>query len=147
VLIIGVGLVVIGLVWTWLVFLLTTDPLAMTNWEILVPLFIAGLGSGFFIAPNAQFIVATVDRPDAGAASAVIGVMQRIGAAIGIAIIGSVLFGTLSVKGPGASALATAFTKSAADAMVVSVCLSVVAFLLVFALPKQATAGGPPTSE
>jgi EmrB/QacA subfamily drug resistance transporter len=144
VLVIGVGMLVIGLTWTWLVFALATDPINLTNWEILVPLFIAGVGGGFFIAPNAQFIVATVDRPDAGAASAVIGVMQRIGAAIGIAVIGSVLFGTLSVKGPGADALATAFTKSAADAMIVSVGLSVVAFLLVFALPKQATSGGPP---
>jgi hypothetical protein len=46
-------------------------------------------GSGLFIAPNTQFIIATVDRQEAGAASGVIATMQRIGAAIGIAIIGS----------------------------------------------------------
>ena len=46
-----------------------------------VPLFFGGLGNGLFIAPNAQFIVATVDRTEAGAASGVIATMQRIGAA------------------------------------------------------------------
>ena len=54
-----------------------------------------GHRTGLFIAPNAQFIVATVDRSEAGAASGVIGTVQRIGAAIGIAVIGSVLFGNL----------------------------------------------------
>ena len=63
-----------------------------------------GIGSGLFIAPNAQFIVATVNRSEAGAASGVICVMQRVGSAIGIAVIGSVLFGTLHItsKRPGA---------------------------------------------
>ena len=56
----------------------------LTNWHLLAPLAVGGLGSGLFIAPNAQFIVATVDRSDAGAASGVIGTVQRIGAAVGI---------------------------------------------------------------
>jgi EmrB/QacA subfamily drug resistance transporter len=146
VLVLGTSLVTIGLIWVWLVFLFT-DAVNLTNWELLPPLFVAGLGSGFFIAPNAQFIVATVDRADAGAASAVIGVMQRIGSAIGIAVIGSVLFGTLPTRITGPADLATSFVHSAAAAMLVSVCLSVVAFVLVFMLPKQASAGGPPVSH
>jgi EmrB/QacA subfamily drug resistance transporter len=136
VLIIGTGLVLIGLAWVWLV-LANSDGSSLTNWELLVPLFLAGAGNGLFIAPNAQFIVATVDPTEAGAASGVINVMQRLGAAIGIAVIGSVLFGTLVVKGHTPEALATAFTHSAAVAMGVSTGLSLVAFLLVFALPKK----------
>ena len=69
----------------------------LVNWDLLLPLLVAGIGSGLFIAPNAQFIVATVNRSEAGAASGVISVMQRVGSAIGIAVIGSVLFGTLHI--------------------------------------------------
>lgn len=142
VLVAGVALVAVGLVWVWLVLLLT-DPADLTNWILLAPLFIAGLGSGCFIAPNVGFIVATVDPSEAGAASGVIGVMQRVGSAAGIAVVGSVFFGTLVVAGPGADALATGFTHSATLAMAVSAALSVVALLLVFLLPKRVdTPGG-----
>ncbi|MBC7443061.1 MAG: MFS transporter [Ramlibacter sp.] len=138
VLIIGVALVTIGLVWIWLALLLIGPEI--TNWELLPPLAIAGLGSGFFIAPNAQFIVATVDRTEAGAASGVVGVMQRVGSAVGIAVIGSVFFGTLVVAGPTPAALADGFTTSATAAMGVSAAFSVLALLLVFVLPKRVDA-------
>ncbi|TFD83891.1 DHA2 family efflux MFS transporter permease subunit [Cryobacterium lactosi] len=141
VLVLGVGLVTIGLVWVWLVLLLTA-PADLTNWLLLPPLFIAGLGSGAFIAPNVSFIVATVDRAEAGAASGVVGVMQRVGSAAGIAVVGSVFFGTLVVAGPGADAVATGFTDSATLAMAVSAALSVVALLLVFLLPKRVEVPG-----
>ncbi|PXA70008.1 DHA2 family efflux MFS transporter permease subunit [Cryobacterium arcticum] len=141
VLVAGVALVTLGLVWIWLVLLLTA-PADLTNWILLPPLFIAGLGSGCFIAPNVAFIVATVDRAEAGAASGVVGVMQRVGSAAGIAVVGSVFFGTLVVAGPGADAVAQGFTDSATLAMAVSAALSVVALLLVFLLPKRVDSPG-----
>lgn len=141
VLVIGTGLLAIGLIWVWLVLQLTPAS-DLTAWAFLVPLFLGGLGNGCFIAPNAQFIVATVDRSEAGAASGVIGVMQRVGSAIGIAVIGSVLFGTLTFTGTTPTAVADAFASSAASALAVSAGLSVVAFLLVFALPKRVTQQG-----
>ena len=55
-------MVSLGLIALWLVLLLV-KPTDLTNWELLGPLLVAGIGSGLFIAPNAQFIVATVDRP------------------------------------------------------------------------------------
>lgn len=137
----GVSLVAVGLIWVWLVLLLT-EPADLTNWLLLAPLFIAGLGSGCFVAPNVSFIVATVDPAEAGAASGVVGVMQRIGSAAGIAVVGSVFFGTLVVAGPGPEALATGFTDSATLAMAVSAGLSVVALLLVFLLPKRVNEPG-----
>lgn len=138
VLVMGTALVSTGLIWVWLVLLLTPAS-ALSHWQLLVPLFIAGLGNGCFIAPNVQFIVATVDRAEAGAASGVISVMQRIGSAIGIAVVGSVLFGTLHVTGSTPAAVADAFTSSAAAALAVSAGLSVVAFLFVFTLPRRAS--------
>jgi EmrB/QacA subfamily drug resistance transporter len=134
VLVVGLGMVASGITAVWLVLALC-PPTEYNGWQLLAPLFVAGIGSGLFIAPNASFIVATVDRADAGAASGVVGTMQRIGSAIGIAVIGTVLFGTLHVV-PGPDALATAFGHSATLAMGVSAVLSVAAFGLVFALPR-----------
>ncbi|MGV8969459.1 MAG: DHA2 family efflux MFS transporter permease subunit [Microbacteriaceae bacterium] len=138
VLIIGVGLVALGLIALWL--LLVFVPTAqLTSAELLVPLLVAGFGSGLFIAPNARFIVATVDRSEAGAASGVIGTMQRIGSAIGIAVIGSVFFGNIGpIAGP--LDVATAFGQAATPALAVSAAFAVVAFGLVFTLPRRVDA-------
>jgi EmrB/QacA subfamily drug resistance transporter len=157
VLVIGAGMVAVGLSALWLVLMLTTAG-DLTGWDLFVPLLVAGIGSGLFIAPNAQFIIATVDRQEAGAASGVIATMQRLGSAIGIAIIGSVFFGTLTIQTrgrPTPADLATAFTHSATCALAVSAAFAVISFLLVFALPKRVGFGraaarplpeqGPPT--
>jgi EmrB/QacA subfamily drug resistance transporter len=158
VLIIGTGLVAIGLIWLWILFSNVSGS-NLTNWMLLAPLALAGIGNGFFIAPNAQFIVATVDRRDAGSGSAVISAIQRIGSAIGIAIIGSVLFGSLVITRPApptsktaeavgafnkalAENLANGFADAAAKAMLVSAIFAVVAFALVFALPKRVSMRG-----
>ncbi len=145
VLVIGTGLVAAGLIALWIV-LRSVSPTDLTNWDLLAPLLVAGLGSGLFIAPNTQFIVATVDPAEAGAASGVISTMQRIGSAIGIAVIGSVFFGTLALptdRRPTATDLANAFGTSAASAIGVSALFAVAAFLLVFTLPRRVPQAGP----
>lgn len=155
----GTALVSVGLISVWLVLLLVPAQ-DLTNWDLLPPLLVAGIGSGLFIAPNAQFIVATVDRAEAGAASGVIGTVQRIGSAIGIAVIGSVFFGNLPADfGPTPEQaqqaagdrdaiqaivdhnLAVGFGHSATISLFLSACFAVVAFLLVFVLPKRVSRG------
>ena len=142
VLVVGTALVAIGLIGLWLI-LLRVAPGDLNNWQLLGPLFIAGLGNGMFIAPNAQFIVATVDRSEAGAASGVISTMQRVGSAIGIAVIGSVLFGQANLGPADASPVRRAadFATGATWALGVSVIFAVVAFGLVFALPRKVNQG------
>ncbi|MBW0012696.1 MFS transporter, partial [Mycobacterium sp.] len=136
VLVVGVGLVAVGITAAW--FVLARTPSAdYSGWQLAAPLLIAGLGSGLFIAPNVDFIVATVDRQDAGAASGVIGTAQRVGSAIGIGIVSTILFGSLRFS-PGPHAAARAFGHSATLAMAASAGLSIAAFALVFALPKRA---------
>jgi EmrB/QacA subfamily drug resistance transporter len=146
VLVVGVGLLAIGLVAVF-VLLLTVAGEDLTSWMLLLPLLVAGLGNGLFIAPNAQFIVATVDRSEAGGASGVIGVMQRIGSAVGIAVVGSVLFaGIANANITGPDDVAQAFTDAAAWAIGLSAALSIVAFVLVFALPKRVESGHAPAA-
>jgi EmrB/QacA subfamily drug resistance transporter len=167
VLILGTALVVVGLAAVWLIFA-NVGAADLTNWILIAPLIVAGFGNGLFIAPNAQFIVATVDPQEAGAASGVIATMQRIGSAIGIAVIGSVLYGTLAVAKPTAAQIAEAgrvhgasgadavkraiqaivdhnlaigFEHSAALAMLVSAIFALAAFFLVFVLPRKVSRG------
>jgi EmrB/QacA subfamily drug resistance transporter len=109
-------------------------------WALLGPLALAGVGNGLFIAPNQDFVLATVERREAGAGSGFLSTAQRIGSSIGIAAVGTVLFGTLEVRGP--DDLARAFTHSAQLATVLNVGLVLLALVLVLALPKQARAGG-----
>jgi EmrB/QacA subfamily drug resistance transporter len=163
VLVLGAALVSAGLLGLWLI-LLTIAPTDLNSWILLGPLALAGLGNGFFIAPNSRFIVATVDNSEAGAASGVIGTMQRIGSAIGIAVVSSVLFGVANLSGladevktkviaamqagtyPSAqaagdaiskAALATHFGDAATISLFVSAIFALVALALVFVLPKR----------
>jgi EmrB/QacA subfamily drug resistance transporter len=131
----GLGLVAAGITAVWLVLRLYPAT-SYSGWQLLAPLLIAGIGSGLFIAPNIDFIVSTVDPADAGAASGVIGTMQRVGSAVGIAVIGTVLFGTLHFSQVPDS-VALAFGHSASLAMAVSAGMSVAAFLLGFLLPRR----------
>ncbi|MFF5250126.1 MFS transporter [Streptosporangium sp. NPDC000095] len=59
-------------------------------WATAVPLLLAGLGSGLVISPNQTLTLSEVPVPEAGTAGGVLQTGQRIGAAVGIAAIGSV---------------------------------------------------------
>lgn len=155
VLLVGSGMVAAGLA-TVVVLLHVVPTSELTHWQLLAPLLVAGIGSGLFIAPNQRFIVATVDRTEAGAASGVIGTAQRVGSAVGIAVIGSVLFGVADLGSVGAdvsagladgtypspqaasaAVLAAHVGPAASAALTVSTAFALVAFALVFALPKR----------
>ena len=86
-------------------------------------------------------LIATVDRAEAGAANGVVSTVQRVGSAVGIAIIGSVLLGSLMITGP--DTVASGFTGAASNAITVSAAFSLAALLLVFALPKRTGGPGP----
>ncbi|MGW4474568.1 MFS transporter [Nonomuraea sp. NPDC004354] len=134
VLIIGLALVTASMT-AILIILAVVPPGSLRGWTLVAPLVVGGIGSGLFIPPNMDFIVATVSRRDAGAASGVIGTMQRVGSAIGIAVTGRVLFDTLDFTTGGS--LDVVFTRSATYAMGASVMFALVAMALVFALPKH----------
>jgi MFS family permease len=134
VLVTGCVLVAAGLAGT-AVLLYVTAP-HPSGWALAGPQLAAGLGSGMVTAPNQDFVMAYVPRREAGTAGATLTTAQRIGNAIGIAVIGTVLFGTVSVR-PGPDGVARAFNHSAELAMLASVAFVFVALLLVIALPRQ----------
>ncbi len=58
------------------------------------------------------------------------------GSAIGIAVIGTVLFGTLHIR-PGPNVVAPAFSHSSQLALLANVAILALALILVLALPRQ----------
>ncbi|MDQ2850218.1 MAG: MFS transporter [Actinomycetota bacterium] len=137
VLTLGLALVAAGITAIWII-LLTVPVTTLNGWQLTAPLLIAGLGGGLFIAPNVDFIVAGVNPTEAGTASGIVGTAQRIGSAIGIAIMATVLFGTLNFTNR-PDAVPLAFTHSATYAMAVSAAFAIAAFALVFTLPRTTT--------
>ncbi|KQX65933.1 hypothetical protein ASD06_05900 [Angustibacter sp. Root456] len=64
-----------------------------------LPLLVLGLGSGGIITPNQALSLQDVDPRMGGAAGGVLQTAQRIGSAVGQAVIGSVFFATLAAQG------------------------------------------------
>ena len=134
VLVLGCSLLLIGLAAVIVVIHLTSP--AVNGWALIAPLLVAGLGTGMTIAPNQDFVLATVPRAEAGTAAGILSTSQRIGTAVGIAIIGTVLFGSLKFR-PGPHAVAVAFTHSAQLALLANLGFMFVALVLVLALPRE----------
>jgi EmrB/QacA subfamily drug resistance transporter len=69
---------------------------ALTPWNLVPAMAITGLGFGLVVAPLFDFALAEVPTDDAGAGSGVLGAVQQMGGAIGVAVIGVVFFNALS---------------------------------------------------
>ena len=134
VLVLGCTMVLAGLGLTIVVIHLTAP--ATAGWDLAGPLLLAGLGTGMTIAPNQDFVLAAVPRQEAGTASGILGTSQRLGTSIGIALIGTVLFGSLRLV-PGPAAVARAFSRSAQLALLANLGLMALALILVLALPRD----------
>jgi hypothetical protein len=135
VLVVGCAMVAAGLLVLLLVLAKAgRDP---AGWQIALPLAVAGLGNGLFISPNIDFVLSAVPPREAGSASGVLNTGQRVGAAIGIAVIGTILFGTLHVAGTGPQDVARGFVHSAELATLASAGMVLAALALVFGLPRR----------
>lgn len=78
----------------------------LSYWQVIGPLLVAGVGLGLCTAPSTHAIVANTPADKQGVASAVNDATREIGAAIGVALAGSVLAAAYSQRiAPVASAL------------------------------------------
>lgn len=66
-----------------------------TGWYLMIPLLVAGVGTGLVISPNQALTLARVPVARGGSAAGVLQTGQRIGAAVGIAGVGSLFFSRL----------------------------------------------------
>jgi EmrB/QacA subfamily drug resistance transporter len=94
------------------------------------PLFVMGIGSGALITPNQTLTLAAVDPLVGSTAGGVLQTAQRIGLAVGQAVVGAAFFAALSGSGP--AAYATALATAVSIALIfVAVALAVGVFDLV----------------
>jgi EmrB/QacA subfamily drug resistance transporter len=96
---VAIGLVLVAAGLACVVLALHFVPGRGAGWATALPLLVAGLGSGFVIAPNQTLTLAEVPVRRAGSAGAVLQTGQRIGTAVGIAAVGSMFFNRLAFHG------------------------------------------------
>jgi EmrB/QacA subfamily drug resistance transporter len=110
-------------------------------WALTGPLLLAGLSNGLVIAPNQDFVLGSVPREQAGTAGGALITAQRLGAAIGIAAVGTALFGSGSGGGEGgaggAGKVMPSLVHSAQPATIVNLFFITAALACALALPRR----------
>lgn len=115
-------------------------------WPLVGPLLLAGLGNGLVIAPNQDFVLSSVPRERAGTAGGALLTAQRLGSAIGIAVVGTALFGSGRAGAGGSAAhVVPALVHTAQLATMVNLCFALGAFFCALGLPRRL--GGANASE
>jgi EmrB/QacA subfamily drug resistance transporter len=64
----------------------------LSSWDLCPALAVSGVGLGLLVVPLVDVALATVPTSEAGAASGVYGTVQQVGAALGVAVVGTVFF-------------------------------------------------------
>jgi hypothetical protein len=95
-------------------------------WAAAGPLLLAGLGGGMVTSPNVTLTLESVPVRMAGAAGGALQTAQRIGSAIGTALLASVFYRVLTGSGH-------AYPKAVSDALLCACGLMLLALLLAIA--------------
>ena len=132
--VIHAGLVFMGAGLAGLFAVLESAGAGLGGWDMAMPLGIAGVGLGMVFVPLFDIVLGDVEGHEVGSASGVLQSVQQLGMALGVAVIGTILFGTLD----GSSAID--FVAAAQVTTVVTGALAALAFALAFALPRHARA-------
>jgi EmrB/QacA subfamily drug resistance transporter len=67
----------------------------VTPWQLLPALIVTGLGMGLLMAPFFDTVLAGVEAHETGSAGGTLTAVQQLGAALGVAVLGTVFFGLL----------------------------------------------------
>ncbi|GAA3548313.1 MFS transporter [Nonomuraea rosea] len=70
----------------------------VSPWQLAPALAVAGLGSGLIMSPYFSIVMAAVEPAETGSASGTLTALQQVGSALGVALLGTVYFGTGSVQ-------------------------------------------------
>lgn len=96
--VLGVGIALVGVIASALV-VLAHESLGISIWWMLATLALTGMGQGMAISPNQTLTLADVPVEYAGSSGGVMQTGQRVGTAIGIAIITALFFVVQGLKG------------------------------------------------
>lgn len=135
-----IGAVLVLLGFGALQYVLWTHGTTLSAWYLTGPLFVAGVGTGLVIAPLINITLSHVPLREAGAAGGVVSTAQRVGSAVGIALVGVVFFTVVSnhlstPNGPGATR--DAFADALRHSLWINIALVAATLLLSPLLPKR----------
>ena len=91
-LIVTAGAVVQAAGLAWALAILSARDFELSGWDVAPAMVLMGIGLGLFVVPLLDMALATVPESDAGAASGVFSTFQQIGAALGVAVAGTLFF-------------------------------------------------------
>jgi EmrB/QacA subfamily drug resistance transporter len=94
-------------------------------WAAAGPLLVAGLGGGMVVSPNTTLTLESVPARMAGAAGGALQTAQRIGAAIGTALLATVYYNALTGRGPDFPAAVSDALLCAAGLMLLALAIAV----------------------
>ena len=109
-------------------------PFPISSAATLMGLALAGIGFGIVMPSVIEAVIGRVDPPQAGLASGIIISTLQIGAALGVAIVGGILYGT-----PRRRDTSAAYARAFATALGCNVALLLIAGLLSLLLPRPRT--------
>jgi EmrB/QacA subfamily drug resistance transporter len=106
----------------------------VSGWDMAAPLAVYGLGMGAIFVPLFDLILGDVQMSQLGSASGVLECVQQFGAALGVAVLGTVFFNAFGAHAAAAVGPAVHAARLIAE---IALGLTALSFLLVFLLPKH----------
>ncbi|MFG1818252.1 MFS transporter [Kribbella sp. NPDC049174] len=134
---IGLALMALGLIGLYGVLALTG--LNVGHWDLVAPNLIGGAGMGMVFVPLFDIILSGVRDEEVGSATGMLGSLEQVGIALGIAVIGTIFMGKVAHAAPATRALAA--LEGTQTALLATIGGIVLAFAAGFLLPKTARAG------
>ncbi|WP_406053200.1 MFS transporter [Kribbella sp. NBC_00889] len=134
---IGLALMAIGL--TGLYGVLALTGLNVGHWDLVVPNLIGGAGMGMVFVPLFDIILGGVRDEEVGSATGMLGSLEQVGIALGIAVIGTIFMGKVADAEPATRSLAA--LDGAQVALLATLGGIALTFAVGFLLPKTARPG------
>ena len=132
---VGLALMATGLVAQ--VIALEAAGVAIDHWDLVAPNLIGGAGMGMIFVPLFDVILGGVEDRELGSASGVLGSVEQLGVALGVAVLGTIFFGVV-----GADRAADVFVDAAETTSLVTIGLIAITFAIGFLLPREAREQG-----
>ena len=132
----GLAVMAVGIVGFLLV--LGQTGAGVSGWDLAAPLAVYGLGMGAIFVPLFDLILGDVQMHQLGSASGVLECVQQFGAALGVAVLGTVFFNAFGTHAASAAAPAV---HAATLIGWIALGLTALSFILVFLLPHSGQQG------
>jgi EmrB/QacA subfamily drug resistance transporter len=121
------------------ILVLTREGAGFSGWQLSIPLAVYGFGMGMIFVPLFDIIMGEVGDHEVGSASGVLESLQQLGASLGVAVLGTVFFGSVGAERVArAGTAAAAFVPAARLVAAISAVIALALCAITFLLPRRA---------